>query len=317
MLLDRRNRLDPLFVLALRAGLSKVVAHHIRKEIHVDARDSKGRTALMIAAEFGHAEICRLLLFSGADPTLRDASGSTACDIARERGHAFSLEIPADPSDGTVPSSIADESFGWEPAEEVWLPPDDLDCRLDAEDLQRQIGAHWPKDSCEDWANISLELPPAEEVCSISAPALSALILAGLSSGRIFSEEIEAACEADFNEQAGEILPHLIRLLEGLELVIEDAPLYESTASRRVDPGNEWLIAEILQSLTGSLPRKSKSDYLGYSAFIYSRGNDFMGGQSGEPTLSGALMASHVLPHGYYPSGVIQAMDEWTNGLSD
>lgn len=324
MLLDRRNRLDPLIVLALRAGLQEVVAHQIRKDVQVDARDSKGRTALMIAAEFGHAEICRLLLFAGANPTLRDAAGSTACDLARERGYAFSLEMLAAPPDSTVSTSphamsasIADENFGWEPEEEAQVPADNLDCRLYAEDLQRQIGAHGAKDVCEDWANIALELPPAEEVCSISAPAVSGVILAGLSSGRIFSEEIEAACEADFNEQAGEVLPHLIRLLEGLELVIEETPLDEPLASRRVDPGDEWLIAEILQCLAGALPRKSMSDHWGYSALMYPRGNDFIDGQSGESTLSGMLMVSHVSRLGYYPSGVIHAVEEWPNGLSD
>ena len=39
-------------------------------------------TALMIAAERGHAEVAKLLLAHGADPARRDKQGKTAADLA-------------------------------------------------------------------------------------------------------------------------------------------------------------------------------------------------------------------------------------------
>ena len=46
-----------------------------------DDRDDRGRTALMIAAEGGHAEIANLLLARGADPSLEDKAGKRAADL--------------------------------------------------------------------------------------------------------------------------------------------------------------------------------------------------------------------------------------------
>ena len=48
---------------------------------HIDDRDARGRTALMIAAEGGHAEIANLLLARGADPSLKDKAGKRAADL--------------------------------------------------------------------------------------------------------------------------------------------------------------------------------------------------------------------------------------------
>jgi len=48
----------------------------------VDAVDNRGRGALMIAAERGHAAIVALLLNRGATADLRDKGGKTARDLA-------------------------------------------------------------------------------------------------------------------------------------------------------------------------------------------------------------------------------------------
>ena len=52
-----------------------------------DARtaDQDRVTLLMIAAEIGNAEVVKLLLAAGADPTARDSSGRNAADRARDR----------------------------------------------------------------------------------------------------------------------------------------------------------------------------------------------------------------------------------------
>jgi uncharacterized protein len=59
----------------------KVVSYLLDAGAHIDDRDVRGRTALMIAAEGSHAEIANLLLAQGADPSLRDKAGKRAADL--------------------------------------------------------------------------------------------------------------------------------------------------------------------------------------------------------------------------------------------
>ena len=60
----------------------QLVTMLLDKGAAVEARDDRGRTALMAAAELGHAEIVDLLLGRGADPRDRDATGKSAADLA-------------------------------------------------------------------------------------------------------------------------------------------------------------------------------------------------------------------------------------------
>jgi len=66
---------------ALESQAIKVVQQLLDAGAHVDDRDARGRTALMIAAEGGHANIANLLLAHGADPALRDKDGKRAADL--------------------------------------------------------------------------------------------------------------------------------------------------------------------------------------------------------------------------------------------
>ena len=54
----------------------EVVSYLLDPGAHIDDRDNRGRTALMIAAEGGHAEIANLLLARGANASLRDKAGN-------------------------------------------------------------------------------------------------------------------------------------------------------------------------------------------------------------------------------------------------
>lgn len=58
-----------------------VVSYLLDAGAQIDDRDARGRTALMIAAEGGRAEIAHLLLARGADPSLRDKAGKRAADL--------------------------------------------------------------------------------------------------------------------------------------------------------------------------------------------------------------------------------------------
>jgi uncharacterized protein len=59
----------------------EVVSSLLDAGAHIEDRDARGRTALMIAAEGGHAEIADLLLVRGADPSLKDKAGKRAADL--------------------------------------------------------------------------------------------------------------------------------------------------------------------------------------------------------------------------------------------
>ena len=59
----------------------KVVQRLLEAGAAIDDQDDRGRTALMIAAEGGHAGIVDLLLARGADRSLKDKSGKRAGDL--------------------------------------------------------------------------------------------------------------------------------------------------------------------------------------------------------------------------------------------
>jgi ankyrin repeat protein len=66
---------------APEAQAINVVSYLLDAGAHIDDRDDRGRTALMIAAEGGHTEIANLLLARGADPSLKDKAGKRAADL--------------------------------------------------------------------------------------------------------------------------------------------------------------------------------------------------------------------------------------------
>jgi uncharacterized protein len=66
---------------APEARAMQVVSYLLDAGAHIDDRDDRGRSALMIAAEGGHAEIASLLLARGADSALKDKTGKRAADL--------------------------------------------------------------------------------------------------------------------------------------------------------------------------------------------------------------------------------------------
>ena len=59
-----------------------------REDVDADAKDDKGKTPLMCAAEGGHETVVRLLLErEDVDPAAKNDSGQTALWMAENNGH--------------------------------------------------------------------------------------------------------------------------------------------------------------------------------------------------------------------------------------
>jgi ankyrin repeat protein len=62
--------------------MDEIIKLLIARGAHLDDRDNRGRTALMIAAAVGHTTAAELLISSGADKAVRDKQGKSAGDLA-------------------------------------------------------------------------------------------------------------------------------------------------------------------------------------------------------------------------------------------
>ena len=76
------------------ADAIKVVQYLVDAGARIDNRDARGRTALMVAAEGGRAEIVALLLARGADPSLKDEGGKRAADLTSLSSLRERLAVP-------------------------------------------------------------------------------------------------------------------------------------------------------------------------------------------------------------------------------
>ncbi|MBF0416403.1 MAG: sigma-70 family RNA polymerase sigma factor [Magnetococcales bacterium] len=166
---------------------------YLQRGTNVNAADSKGRSPLILAAEKGHAEICRILLKAGADPALRDDDGNDALSVATQKGqrevevilklHLFSLRnepevettvigYSADPLSTPADAIISDnelddasfdrDSFDlsvWEEQTESPTLPGDPYCLEVAGEIQKRISHHIPVDTDADWSDIDIDLP--------------------------------------------------------------------------------------------------------------------------------------------------------------
>jgi len=78
----------------------------------IEQRDERGYTALMFAANAGHASVVRALLTAGADPGTTDLEASTPIMFAAQYGHdevvdggkcehhLSGFQVPVDPASG-------------------------------------------------------------------------------------------------------------------------------------------------------------------------------------------------------------------------
>ena len=81
---------DGVGVQAAASVIDLLLAHGAQ----IDAADDRGRTALMTAAERGHAEVVAMLVGRGADPSIRDKNAKTALDLAADDSVRRALMAP-------------------------------------------------------------------------------------------------------------------------------------------------------------------------------------------------------------------------------
>lgn len=119
MTLDRSDRdqvmmparpLNRLLKMAVLAGVETAVRLHIRRGDDLDARDERGLTPLMMAADRNKANICRLLLAAGVNHDLVDPSGRNTLAIARAAGASEAAAV-IEEAIATASQALVTEEF--------------------------------------------------------------------------------------------------------------------------------------------------------------------------------------------------------------
>ncbi|MNM13731.1 RNA polymerase sigma factor RpoD [compost metagenome] len=154
---------------------------------------------------------------------------------------------------------------GWQAEVEMRIPEHDVLCLVAAEATQRTLARHRPIDTDADWSDIEMELP---EISSRLAsrtgdefPATKQLLSEGLASGTLSYEQIYSAvtedCGVDADVDADSMLPHLLRTLYDLGIVIDDHTM--ALVDTSVVPGmcQDELIDEALLRLKEDIFHRS------------------------------------------------------------
>jgi|GEM_PF-3293281 len=110
----RADETHPLITAAKEGdldGLRKL----LESGVPIDIQDSSGRTALHVAAAFGHKNVVQHLLHQGAEVSSRDSSGSTPLLFAAWHGHGqiarLLLDSGAQPNEGPESKDEAGRTY--------------------------------------------------------------------------------------------------------------------------------------------------------------------------------------------------------------
>lgn len=225
--------LNPLFKFAILSGAQAAIHFHLRRGDDINARDSNGRSPLMLAAMKGNANVVRLLLEAGADPLLADNEGQTALSIATNKGTAEIIAaIRKHLENGhasTVEAGEALDTSAWEEDSDAPVPPNDETIGIRAAALQAELSRHVPIDTAEDWSDLDILLPviPTGRLWSgldeQTRTDIQQLIEDGLRSGRISRRRLEGAVPVDDNHETDTEFEARLRLtLSELEILVDD-----------------------------------------------------------------------------------------------
>ena len=247
------RRLPPLFRWAASDGVVQTVELHIRRGDDVNARDSRGRTPLLLAATGGHSEVCQLLIKAGADPSLVDWEGNDALSVAikeRREDAAAVLRacLPSESADSASSVVVDDPSpfAGVADAEGVWdeepldlanwegvtdssPPEDDPSVYSSVHELQEQISKHVPTNQDDDWSDVEVDLPDDTDWYSTVDVAwlddVRTLIRAGLSCGWVTAHEVAELAWNGEDDQYDIGTEGLLRvMMEDIGILVEDDP---------------------------------------------------------------------------------------------
>lgn len=73
---------DMFYKYSIRGDAKRVLELLLSGTINVNMVDSYGNTALMLASDYGHTHLVKILLNNGADPNIENKNGWTAIDFA-------------------------------------------------------------------------------------------------------------------------------------------------------------------------------------------------------------------------------------------
>ena len=228
---------------------------YVRRGYDVNATDIRGRTLLLLAAAGGHADICRLLIEAGADPSLRDVNGLDALSAAVESkkeeaaavlrtclsAAAVSLGDPAAEHSSTagvvskagVAIAAGEDEIrnlaDWEELVEPPPPPDDPSLLSIAREQQNKISIHVPINTDRDWSDVQIDLPDGTELHSLKHAAwldeVRDLVRYGLSCGWVTSYHVSQVVQNADNENSADEIDIRLRVLLGeIGVLIEDGP---------------------------------------------------------------------------------------------
>lgn len=202
--------------MAVLVGVESAVRMHVGRGDDLNARDNEGMTPLMLAALKNKAEICTLLLSSGADASLTDSSGQSALNIAMAAGASEVISILAvltskqleragASEEANTPEMLLNEEdpfnlSGWEVEEDGPAPEGDVTLVDAAIAIHKVISAHRPIDTNEDWEDFEAFLPERAEPLPKSGneegrAAIRRLLLRALREGSVPEREVAILSE--------------------------------------------------------------------------------------------------------------------------
>jgi RNA polymerase primary sigma factor len=241
--------------MAIRNGVTSVVQLHIAKGVDVNAPDDNGMSPLMYGAEAGQLETCRILLEAGADPLKCDGAGNDAQFFALRNGNSEvtallknflgnrgkeqlenaetfqSVVVEATIEYPDRVASVDIEQFdttGWEEESESPPPAEDPMVVSAAVQVQSQISGYVALDTDEDWSEIEIDLPNADDRLRQTRflepweiASAERLIAEAIQTGRISTHQIDTEL-ADGDESDPEFRERLILVLGDLGTHIAD-----------------------------------------------------------------------------------------------
>lgn len=242
--------MNPLVRLAIASGSHDSLRKLASRAGAVHARDSSGRTPLMLAAARGDHVACRILLDAGAELHATDAQGARAREHALGSGHRHleALFFPA-PSElvNTTSSPESSEDFPEEIAAEEAIGFDDWEAEVEpvlpqhsepvvARAVEVQVAlAEWaPEDDYADWDDDGIELPESAlsnarrsgQLCDADITYLRLAIREGVETGRLRLGPVIDTIHGDDVARASELRMRMTSVCGDLGIVIEDDDSY-------------------------------------------------------------------------------------------